>query len=185
MIVSSISGNDVQTKSPQFKGVYQVKGKYSPRQEVIMSEIRQKLGEKNEDGRTHLEALGAKGYDVFMSDSILRENAIDVLLTKTKRITKESETEVSFFDGKTLSVDTYAKPNSFNVKDTYAALEESRQLDKYLITTFTILGLALLSILGIKSCTNKTIKNILFKSENIQNEVKSGVMAGKNLFRLG
>ena len=142
MIVSSITGNSIQPKNFGFKGIYRTDIDY-----------------------TESQKLKEKGFDVFLSDSFIRTDAIDVYIGKK-------------INRKVISVGTYLDKD-FNPKDIEESILEDNRIEKS-FWGFTVAAIMIILLLiGVK--TTSYMKNYNTEAQKVM--VKDSVKTAKDTIK--
>ena len=83
MIVSSVSTSVAKPSDLGFKGIYKVNFDYTEKQQKTIDNVVSKLQKKDLDdskNRTYEKVLKDGGFDVFISKSNQKNDAVDVML---------------------------------------------------------------------------------------------------------
>ena len=133
-----------------FKAIYFERGKYSEPQQETMKDIVNKLRTKDpsdSSGLTYEAKLKNAGLDVFVTDSILKKDSVDLSLISGVERTRDGSGKLKY-NKNVINVGTYNKEAPFDLEDISTARKEHTYTNASLILIF-LAGLAATIALGI------------------------------------
>lgn len=172
MIVSSITGSSIQPKNFGFKGIYHSHINYSGVQNRIMDDITQKIQSvdiNDTKKQTHEQKLKGKGFDVYLSNSFLKDDAIDVYLARKA-------------NSKIIPVGTY-EGNNFNPKDIEDSIRENKRFDRIILGFLLGVTAVTLLILGGKASATAKAQGQDIQKVLIQDSLKPSNVSIKKLWK--